>query len=93
MKPDNGLAIVLFNKFQWRGVPVDLAVPVGKRIPPRSLAWLRSFAETHRRPLVHTEQIMEAGKYQEQQRVFGHGPTAFQEELLRMQEKGIALWS
>ena len=48
MKPDNARVIVLFNKFQWQGVPVDLAVPVGKRIPPRALTWLRNFAEAHR---------------------------------------------
>ncbi len=93
MKPDNARVIVLFNKFQWQGVPVDLAVPVGKRIPPRALAWLRNFAETHRRPLVHTEQILVGGEYQEQQQVFGHGPPAFQQELLRRQGAGLALWS
>lgn len=93
MKPDNARVIVLFNKFQWQGVPVDLAVPVGKRIPPRALTWLRNFAEIHRRPLVHTEQILVGGEYQEQQQVFGHGPPAFQQELLRRQEAGLALWS
>jgi hypothetical protein len=41
MKPNNGKVIVIFNKLQWNGIPVDLAVPVGKRIPPRSLEWLK----------------------------------------------------
>ena len=93
MKPDNARVIVLFNKFQWQGVPVDLAVRRPKRMPPRPLTWLRKFAETHRRPLVHTEQILVGGEYQEQQQVFGDGPPAFQQELLRRQGAGLALWS
>jgi hypothetical protein len=92
MKPDNARVIVLFNKFKWHQVPVDLAVPVGKRIPPRSLAWLKNFSETHLRPLVYTEQIVENGKFQKQQRVLAHGPTAFQQDMLRWQQEGKKLW-
>jgi hypothetical protein len=85
--------IVLFSKFLWQGAPVDLAVPVGRRIPPRSLTWLRHFAEERRRPLIHTEQVMEEGRFQEQQRWFGHGPEAFQRDLVRWQGQGRSLWS
>lgn len=92
MKPSNAKVIVIFNKLQWNGAPVDLAVPVGKRIPPRSLAWLKTFAEQHRRPLIYTEQIVEDGKFQKQQNIMGHGPSAFQQELLRWQQEGKNLW-
>jgi len=92
MKPSNGKVIVLFGKFTWNGLPVDLAVPVGKRIPPRALSWLRQFSEEHRRPLVYTEQIVEAGHFQNQQQVFGHGPPDFQQDLLRWQRDGKQLW-
>ena len=37
MKPNKAKVIVIFNKLNWNGLPVDLAVPVGRRIPPRSL--------------------------------------------------------
>ena len=47
MKPSNAKVIVVFNKFQWLGRAVDLAVPIGKRIPPRALNWLKAFAEQH----------------------------------------------
>jgi hypothetical protein len=92
MKPSNGKVIVIFNKMQWNGVSVDLAVPVGRRIPPRSLGWLKQFSATHRRPLVYTEQIVDAGKYQEQQQLFGYGPEAFQQDLLLWQQQGRKLW-
>jgi hypothetical protein len=92
MKPNNGKVIVIFNKLQWNGIPVDLAVPVGKRIPPRSLEWLKKFAEENMRPLIYTEQIVEDGKFQKQQQVMGHGPPAFQQDLMRWQREGKELW-
>ena len=92
LKPDNAKVIVIFNKFQWQGVPVDLAVPVGRRIPPRSLNWLKRFAEQHRRPLVYAEQIVEDGKFQKQQTLFAHGPPAFQQQVATWQAQGVTLW-
>jgi hypothetical protein len=34
----------MFNKTQWRNLPVDVAVPVGRRLPLRALNWLKGFA-------------------------------------------------
>ncbi len=81
MKPSNAKVIVLFNQSQWRGMPVDIAVPVGRRIPPRALAWLKQFAETHGRGLLYSEQIMENGKYTVKQAVAAYGPPEFQQEF------------
>ncbi|MBT8420714.1 MAG: hypothetical protein KJO08_07645 [Gammaproteobacteria bacterium] len=92
MKPNKGKVIVLFNKLSWNGYPVDLAVPVGKKIPPRSLEWLEAFSRNHTRPFMYTEQLVEAGKFQRQQQVFGYGPPAFQQDLLRWQKEGKKLW-
>lgn len=92
MKPNNAKVIVIFNKLEWKGYPVDLAVPVGKRIPPRALEWLKKFSEENMRPLMFTEQITEAGKFQQQQLVFGYGPPEFQQEVLRWQEEGKKIW-
>jgi hypothetical protein len=92
MKPSNAKVIVVFNKLQWMGRPVDLAVPIGKRIPPRALNWLKTFAEQHGRPLVYTEQTMAAGRFQKEQTVFGHGPPAFQQQLAAWQAEGRRLW-
>ena len=92
MKPENGKVIVIFSIMSWNGFPVDLAVPVGKRIPPRSLEYLKKFAGTNRRPLIYMEQIVEGGKFQKQQQMFGYGPSEFQQELLRWQQEGKSLW-
>ena len=92
MKPSNSKVIVIFDKLRWNGLPVDLAVPVGRRIPPRALNWLKQFCEKHQRPLVYTEQIVENGQFQTQQQVLGFGPPAFQEELLQWQREGKRLW-
>jgi hypothetical protein len=92
MQPENAKIIVLFNKFQWQNLPVDLAVPVGKRIPPRALEWMKQFSRENARPFVYTEQIKEKGIYQKEQQVYGFGPQEFQKELLERQKAGERLW-
>ena len=92
MKPNSGKVIVIFDKFKWNGLPVDLAVPVGERIPPRSLEWLKKFAEEHIRPLIFAEQIVINGRFQKQQTIMGHGPPAFQQDLLGWKREGKKLW-
>lgn len=80
MRPDNAKVIVLFDKYQWRGLPVDYAVPVGRRIPPRTLLWLKQFAQNQGRILLYAEQIIESGHYIAQQTVNAFGPAEFQHE-------------
>jgi hypothetical protein len=88
MKPDNAKVIVLFNRHAWRGLPVDVAVPVGRRIPPRALNWLKQFAESHNRMLLYSEQIVENGVYTEQQEVSAYGPPEFRQEMAAMASRG-----
>ncbi len=83
---------MLFNKLKWRGAAVDVAVPVGARIPPRALQWLKQFAEQHGRPLIYAEQIRKNGEFQKQQELIGYGPPEFQAELAQWQKQGIKLW-
>jgi len=92
MKPDQSGVIVLFAKRHWMGRPVDVAVPVGLRIPPRSLAWLKAFAEQHRRPLMYTENLLRNGRYEPTQQVYAHGPPAFQQQVAAWQAGGAPLW-
>ena len=92
MKPENGKVIVIFSVMSWNGFPVDLAVPVGKRIPPRSLEHLKKFSGANERPLIYMEQLVEGGKFQKQQQMFGYGPREFQQDLLRWQQEGKSLW-
>jgi hypothetical protein len=88
MKPNNSKAIVLFNQSSWRGLPVDVAVPVGRRIPPRTLNWLREFAENHNRMLLYSEQIMDNGVYTREQSVTAFGPPEFQQEMAERHARG-----
>ena len=88
MKPSNARVVVLFNQHTWRGFPVDVAVPVGRRIPPRALKWLQQFAETNQRMLLYSEQIMADGKYTVQQAVSAFGPPEFQEEMAAQARSG-----
>ncbi len=92
MKPCNAKVIVIFNKINWRGYPVDLAVPIGKRIPPRALNWLKTFAERHGRPLLYSEQVITDGKFQKQQELLAYGPVEFQQEILQKYRRGKGLW-
>jgi hypothetical protein len=88
MKPNNSKVIVLFNQHTWRGLPVDVAVPVGRKIPPRALIWLQQFAERNNRMLLHSQQVVEGGVYTRQQTVSAYGPPEFQQEMADSAAKG-----
>lgn len=88
MKPDNAKVIVLFDQGMWRDLPVDVAVPVGRRIPPRALNYLKQFAETRQRALLYSEQIEENGVYTNRQAVCGYGPPDFQQEMAERAARG-----
>ena len=88
MKPNNSKVIVLFSQHTWRGRPVDVAVPVGKRIPPRALKWLQQFAEENNRMLLHSEQIVDNGVDSNQQSVSAYGPPEFQQEMAELAASG-----
>jgi hypothetical protein len=89
MKPNEAKVIVLFGESHWQGLPVDVAVPVGRRIPPRALNWLKQFAETHGRALLYSEQQVDAaGKFTRQQAVHAYGPPEFQQEIAGRVQRG-----
>jgi hypothetical protein len=92
MKPSNAKVIVLFDQTRWRGMPVDVAVPVGRRIPPRSLKWLMEFAQAHQRALVYSEQTVHDGKFTNQQEFAAFGPPEFQQEMAERAEAGQRPW-
>ena len=92
MKPENARVIVIFNKTSWRGLPVDVAVPVGRRIPPRALNWLKDFAERNGRPLLFSEQVKEGGIFQREQLFSVHGPVEFQQHVSQLLAEGKPLW-
>lgn len=84
--------MVLLDKLRWQGLPVDVAIPVGKRIPPRALNWLKQFAAQHNRPLIYTEQVVVGGKFQKDQQAVAYGPPAFQQEVAVRVARGERLW-
>src|SRR5687768_16423825 len=88
MKPNTAKVIVLYDQTRWRGWPVDVAVPVGRRIPPRALKWLQQFAQENGRLLLHSEQIVKDGVYTNQQAVSAYGPPEFQQEMAERAAKG-----
>jgi hypothetical protein len=92
MKPSNAKVIVIFNKTRWQGLPVDVAVPIGGRIPPRALNWLKEFAARNGRPLLFSEQVKENGVFQREQLFSAHGPPEFQQHIAQLTAKGKPLW-
>lgn len=92
MKPESARVIVIFNKTQWRGMAVDVAVPVGRRIPPRALNWLKGFSVSNGRPLLFSEQLKQDGVYQREQLFSAHGPADFQQHVARLLASGDPLW-
>lgn len=91
LKPDNAKVIVLLDQGEWQGLPLDVAVPVGRRIPPRTLKYLMQFAEARRRVLLYSEQILENGAFTSRQAVSAYGPPAFQREMAERLSRGEKL--
>ncbi|HPE79713.1 MAG: hypothetical protein R3E46_14090 [Sedimenticolaceae bacterium] len=92
MKPDNAKVIVIFNKITWHGLPVDVAVPVGRKIPPRALNWLKDFSQRNGRPLLFSEQIKENGRFTSRQLFSAHGPVEFQQHVAELLRNDTPLW-
>jgi hypothetical protein len=92
LKPDSARVIVIFDKTRWRNLPVDVAVPVGRRIPPRALQWLKDFAARNRRPLLFSEQLVENGVFQREQMFSAHGPEEFRQHVAKLAAAGKPLW-
>lgn len=92
MKPHNSKVIVLFEQTHWNGMPVDVAVPVGRRIPARALNWLKQFGQTQGRALIFGEHIMEDGKYTGRQAYNAFGPPEFQSYMVERAARGEAPW-
>ena len=91
MKPCNARVIVFYNHHTWRGVPVDVAVPVGRRIPPRALKWLQQFSRDQYRMLLYAELIMENGRYTNQQSYSSFGPPEFVEDMAELARRGATI--
>lgn len=91
-RPDKAKVMVLPGSRRWNGRPVDVAVPVGRRIPPRALSWLKQYAEQNQRPLIYLEHAKENGVFSAQPHILGHGPPAFQQDLERLIAQGERLW-
>ena len=72
-------------------MPVDVAVPVGRNIPPRALNWLKQFAESNNRALLYSEQIVQDGNFTNQQSVSAYGPPEFQQEMAERADRGEKL--
>ena len=92
LRPDNAKVIVLPNKFSWKGYSVDVAVPVGKRIPPRALNWLTQYAYKHQRLLVYMEQKTKDAEFDRNQECLAFGPPLFRQEIETRVRKGRRLW-
>ena len=63
MQPSNSKAIVVNSAINWRGNIFDLVVPVGKRVPPRTLKWLTDYANLKCKPFVYAEHVVENKVY------------------------------
>jgi len=87
MRPNECGAIVLLW-FDWKGEKVINAIPVGAKIPDRTLDWLKAYAQQERRPLIFMEHVESEGSYTAM-RCFGFGPPAFRKKVqaLRLQSE------
>ncbi len=91
-RPDKAKTIVLHDMLVWNGLSVDVAVPVGKRIPGRALNWLKQRSMRAQRPLIYTEQVLTPEGMQKDQQVYAFGNEAFQHDIADAVSSGKRLW-
>ncbi len=91
-RPDQSKALVIRTILTWQGLEVDLAVPVGREIPEKSLAVLRQLAEKNMRPLIYQQQDPKSKVMEKNPLTLAYGPPAFQEWVLEQQSRGKRLW-
>lgn len=92
LRPDLAKVIVIPNMFIWQGIAVDMATPVGKKIPGRALNWLKHNAELQGRPLIWFEHTDALDGQKHSPRMLAHGPTEFQQDMTLRLENGESLW-
>lgn len=83
MRPDKAGLILLAANFPWRGLWVDVAVPVGDKPRAKALDWLKQFAIDRKRLLL----------YQVADEWHAFGPPAFQHEMHDRISRGEKPWS
>ena len=92
LRPDKAKTIVLPDMLSWNGLSVDVAVPVGKRIPGRALNWLKQRSMQTGRPLIYTEQVLTPEGMQREQQVIAFGSAEFQRDIAEAVRSGKRLW-
>lgn len=92
LRPSESGALVIDNVLQWQGLTVDLAVPVGREIPPQTLETLMKIAEKTMRPLIYQQQDPSCSVLQKNPLTLAYGPPAFQEWVVEQQALGSKLW-
>lgn len=82
MRPSECGAIV-FLWFDWQDQKVINAIPVGEKIPERTLDWLKAHAQEQGRPLMFVERIREGDQFTGI-RCLGFGPPGFRQQVDRL---------
>ncbi len=91
-RPDACGALVIDHALTWQGLEVDLAVPVGREIPEKTLNTLMQLAEKNMRPLIYQQQDPNSNVLEKNPLTLAYGPPAFQQWVLDQQAQGKKLW-
>jgi len=92
LKPNESGALVIESILVWQGLKVDLAVPVGREIPEKTLNILMQRAEKTMRPLIYQQQDPKSKVLEKNPLTLAYGPPAFQQWVLDQQALGHSLW-
>lgn len=92
LKPSNSKAIVVNHAINWYGNILDLVLPVGRKVPQRTLNWLVANARHNNRPFVCAEHEVKNKVFTGAKtiKVFAHQP--LREKLIEWLNAGNTLW-
>ena len=92
MQPNLSNAIVMHRRVDWKGEKLDLVVPVGPRIPKKTLLWLNNFSRTNKRPYIYAELMVSNGKLTGNRQIKIFAPQPMRGEILAWLETGNKFW-
>ena len=82
MKPDNSKAILR----RLKNARAIVAVPVGRKIPPRAFNFLKALCNKERFALLHFERVKQNGRYTIEIKAQGYAPPGCEQEFRQIQD-------
>ena len=92
LKPNNSKAIIVKGAINWQGNYFDLVVPVGRRVPQRTLNWLNENSKQTHVPYIYAEHQVINKQFTGANTIKIHALDPLKGNLQKWLDAGNTLW-